>query len=101
MAPAPTGSAFVAVSAGVYRLQTPLTFASVASLRRDGVKLIQHAQSLTFELQAVPAVDSAGLALLIYWLAAAKSRSCALRYVGPSETLISLARLSDVEKLIA
>jgi ABC-type transporter Mla MlaB component len=101
MAAAPTGSGFVAVSAGVYRVQAPLTFASVASLRQDGVKLIQSTQNLTFELQAVPAVDSAGLALLVDWLAAAKSHSCALRYVGPSETLISLARLSDVEKLIA
>ena len=101
MVPAPTADAFVAVSPGVYRVQAPLTFASVAALREDGLKLVYDAQTLTFELQAVPAVDSAGLALLVDWLAAAKSRSCALRYVGPSKTLISLARLSDVEKLIA
>jgi hypothetical protein len=55
MAAAPTGSVFVAVSAGVYRVEAPLTFGSVASLRPDGVKLIQSEKNLTFELQAVPA----------------------------------------------
>jgi phospholipid transport system transporter-binding protein len=97
-----TGSAFDAVSPDVYRLQAPLTFASVGSLRDEGVRLIAAAQrGLTFDLQGVPDVDSAGLALLIDWLAAAKARSCALRYAQPSKTLLALARLSDVEKLIA
>jgi phospholipid transport system transporter-binding protein len=101
MARAGTGSAFVAVSPDVYQLQSALTFATVAALRHAGIGLIESAQKeLTFGLQAVPAVDSAGLALLIDWLAIAKARSRRLRYAQPPQALLSLARLSDVDKLI-
>ena len=94
--------AFVEVSPGAYRLEAPLTFASVTSLRPLGVALIHAAAGeLTFDLHAVPAVDSAGLALLIDWLAEAKANSRSLKYLQPSPTLVALAGLSDVEKLIA
>jgi phospholipid transport system transporter-binding protein len=95
-------SAFVAVSAGVYRLEAPLTFASVASLRDEGLRVLDAASNgLTLELQSVPAVDSAGLALLIDWLGEARARSRSLKYARPPDTLLSLARLSEVENLIA
>jgi phospholipid transport system transporter-binding protein len=78
-----------------------LTFASVASLRVDGLELIDSAsEGLTLDLAAVSSVDSAGLALLIDWLAEAQSRSRALKYTEAPPTLLSLARLSEVEKLI-
>jgi phospholipid transport system transporter-binding protein len=95
-------SAFVAVSSGLYRLEAPLTFASVAGLRDQGLKMIDSApEGLTLDLQAVPTVDSAGLALLIDWLGEARSRSRRLKYVQPPNALLSLARLSEVERLIA
>ena len=94
--------AFVAGAAGVYRLEAPLTFATVAALRARGLVLIASAGSgLTLDLAAVPAVDSAGLALLIDWLATARARSCQLHYAEPAETLLSLARLSEVEQLLS
>jgi len=94
-------NAFVEVSPGTYRLETRLTFASVASLRGEGLKVIDSATNgLTLELQSVAAVDSAGLALLIDWLAEARAKSRALKNQHPPETLLSLARLSEVEKLI-
>ena len=95
-------AAFVAISADVYRLEAPLTFATVAALRNPGLALIASAKSgLTVDLETVPAVDSAGLALLIDWLATARARSCQLRYAKPAETLLSLARLSEVERLLS
>jgi phospholipid transport system transporter-binding protein len=94
--------AFVAISPDVYRLEAPLTFATVAALRNPGLALIAAAQSaLTLDLEAVPAVDSAGLALLIDWLATARARSCRLHYAKPAQTLLSLARLSEVEPLLS
>ena len=102
MAEAQTGSAFVAVSPDVYRLQAALTFTTVAGLRKEGVRLIESAaKQLTLELSAVPQVDSPGLALLIDWLATARARSRTLHYAQPPATLLSLAQLSDVEKLFA
>jgi phospholipid transport system transporter-binding protein len=95
-------AAFVAGTADVYRLEAPLTFATVAALRNPGLALITSGRSaLTFDLEAVPAVDSAGLALLIDWLAMARARACPLRYARPAQTLLSLARLSEVEPLLS
>jgi len=94
--------AFTAVADGVYRLQAPLTFATVAALRAPGLALIAAAgSSLKLDLSAVPAVDSAGLALLVDWLATAHARSCRLHYDQPPATLLALARLSEVEPLIS
>ena len=97
----PTKNTFVSVSPGLYRVEAALTFATVASLRTPGLAIIaSSAEDLTWDLQAVPAVDSAGLALLIDWLAEARSKSRALRYSQLPPALLSLARLSDVEQLI-
>jgi phospholipid transport system transporter-binding protein len=94
-------NAFFAVSSGQYRLEAPLTFASVAGLREQGLRVLDSTPAgVTLDLQAVPSVDSAGLALLIDWLGEARARSRTLRYVQPPPTLLSLARLSEVEKLI-
>jgi phospholipid transport system transporter-binding protein len=92
---------FVAVPPDVFRLEAPLTLLTVAALRSRGLTLIGAAGStLTFDLGAVPEVDSAGLALLIDWLASATARCCQLRYVKPGKTLLALARLSEVEPLL-
>ncbi len=93
--------AFVAVAPGIHRLQVPLQFATVPSLRRQGMELISAApEELTLDLSAVPATDSAGLALLVDWLASARAHQKRLRYVQPPQELLALARLSDVERLL-
>jgi phospholipid transport system transporter-binding protein len=92
---------FVGVSPDVFRLEAPLTLLTVAALRSPGLTLIGAAGStLTFDLGAVPEVDSAGLALLIDWLAEARARQRTLRYLKVPEALSELAKLSDVEALI-
>lgn len=92
---------FIAATPGIYRLQAPLQFASVPRLRRAGLKLVLAAAGdLTVDLAGVPAVDSAGLALLIDWLAVARAAHKRLRYVRAPQALVALARLSDVESLL-
>ncbi len=102
-APAIDGqAAFVAVSSGVYRIDAPLTFATIPDLFRAGVERIAAATTeVEFDLQGVSTSDSAGLALLVDWLAEARARHCALRYRQAPDALLALARLSDVESLIA
>jgi phospholipid transport system transporter-binding protein len=93
--------AFVAIAPALYSLEAPLTLLTVTALRNPGLTLIGAASdTLTFDLAAVPEVDSAGLALLIDWLASARSRSLKLRYAKPGRTLLALARLSEVEPLL-
>jgi ABC-type transporter Mla MlaB component len=94
--------AFVAVAPAVYRLEAPLTLLTVTALRNPGLALIGAASdTLTFDLATVPEVDSAGLALLIDWLASARACSLKLRYAKPGRTLLALARLSEVEPLLS
>lgn len=101
-APAIDGqAAFVAASTGVYRLESALTFATVPALHGPGLERIAAAEGeLRFDLHGVGATDSAGLALLVDWLAAARARQCTLRYGQPPEALLALAKLSEVESLI-
>jgi phospholipid transport system transporter-binding protein len=88
-------------TAGVYRLEDALTFATAPILRQPGLDLIAAATGdVQFDLECVPLTDSAGLALLIDWLAEARSRQRTLRYLKVPEALSQLAKLSDVEELI-
>lgn len=84
-----------------YRLQTPLSFATVPEVRADGLSLIEAAGSeLCIDLSGVVAADSAGLALLIDWLASARHAGKRLRYVRPPPVLLALAKLSEVAPLL-
>ena len=86
---------------GGCRLQAPLLFSTVPALREQGVALISAAQEqLRMDLSAVTAADSAGLALLIDWLACARSAGTRLCYVRVPDALLALARLSDVAPLL-
>ncbi len=93
---------FVAAGADTWRLDGPLTFDSVPALRPSGLGLLAPGGgALTIDLRGVAAADSAGLALLIDWLAIARARGRTLRYVEVPEALRSLAALSEVEALIS
>ena len=85
-----------------YRLQAPLLFATVASLRDQGLALIEAAgPELRLDLSAVSAADSAGLALLVDWLACARRAGKRLFYVRAPAALLALARLSEAAPLLA
>jgi phospholipid transport system transporter-binding protein len=94
-------TAFLAGTAGTYRLEDALTFATVPILRQPGLDLIAAASGdVAFDLECVPLTDSAGLALLIDWLAEARARQRTLRYIKVPDALSELAKLSDVDSLI-
>ena len=88
---------------GGYRLEAELTFATVTGLRPLGLAALASAApdaDVNFDLAAVRHADSAGLALLVDWLAAARGRGQRLGFAGLSPELRALARLSDVEDLL-
>ena len=78
-----------------------LTAATVTRLRRDGRRLIGlAAQPLAVDLAAVTTADSAGLALLVDWLAWAQERQVTLTFTNLPPVLAALAGLSDVLPLL-
>ena len=58
------------------------------------------ATGLEIDCSGVSAADSAGLAVLIDWLAAARAARRTLRYSGLPAGLAALGRISEVQELL-
>ncbi|HXY96081.1 MAG TPA: STAS domain-containing protein [Steroidobacteraceae bacterium] len=80
----------------------PLTFASARHARQLGIDAIDAAAdgALLIDCQGVTASDSAGLAVLLDWLAAARAQQRSLRYAHLPPGLAALARISEVNELL-
>jgi phospholipid transport system transporter-binding protein len=93
LAPAPDGG---------LAAQGPLTFATARRARLLGLRSIAagDGQALEIDCGAVTASDSAGLALLLDWLAVAHRAGRKLRYRRLPQDLAALARISEVEELL-
>jgi len=87
---------------GRYRLEGAMTMATVTGLRSEGLRAFARgAGPIEVDLTDVQRADSGGLALLIDWLAWARRAHRELRYASLPPAVRSLARLSDVEALLA
>jgi phospholipid transport system transporter-binding protein len=83
------------------RVVGSLHFTTVSALLTAGVEAINAARASVIDLGGVVASDSAGLALLIEWLSIAKAAGRGLRFENIPTQLQQLARLSEVEELLA
>ncbi len=78
-----------------------LVFTTVSALLPAGSEAIHRGQAHVIDLSGVTAGDSSGLALLIEWLSVAKDARRTLRYDNVPSQLQQLARLSEIEELLA
>ncbi len=88
---------------GQVHARGPLTFATARAARLAGIALLAGAPPqppLVMDCTQVQPADSAGLAVLIDWLAAAKASGHALRFVGLPQELAALARISELQELL-
>lgn len=99
----PQGLAIVEQSAGVFELRGPLTFATAPAACEAGAQRFAASVATAFELdcRGVAEVDSAGLALLVEWLAWARASGRRMRISGVPQHLRELAAISDVDELLA
>lgn len=65
-----------------------------------GLALIPKGAACTIDLSRVTEADSAGLAVLVEWLATAKSRGTVIHYEGIPPQILAVARISDLESLL-
>lgn len=88
---------------GRYVAVGTLTFATARLARELGERLLKGAGGAALEVDCagVSASDSAGLAVLIDWLGAAKHAGVRLRYAQLPPGLTALASISEVEDLLA
>lgn len=92
----------VPAGSGRFTAEGPLTFASAREARELGLEALGGAdgQPLEIDCQGITSSDSAGLAVLLDWLAVAKSRgrSLAFRHLPPG--LAALGRISEVTEFL-
>lgn len=106
--PAPAaGSMRVAVEstgANQYAVSGPLTFATARVALASGIAAFSSASRdggpIEIDCAAVAASDSAGLAVLVEWLAWARRSGRELRYTHVPDAICAIARISEVESLL-
>ncbi len=94
-------ASFETLEGGRARVLGSLHFSTVSALLVDGMDAIDAGQAAVIDLAGVTASDSSGLALVIEWLSVAKAAGKELRYENIPTQLQQLARLSEVEELLA
>jgi phospholipid transport system transporter-binding protein len=94
----------VAAADGDYAAEGALTFATARRARELGGQLLagggNGAAALAIDCRGITVCDSAGLAVLLDWLGAAKRRGRTLCYTHLPADLTALARISEVEDLL-
>jgi len=89
-------------SDGRYALAGPITFATARRVYDEGVRSFGAAtgKALAIDCAGVSAADSAGLAVLIGWLAWSRRAGRTLRYSALPASVLAIARISEVEGLL-
>ena len=77
-----------------------LGFESAVEALPRGLDLIEQGKPCTINLSRVTEADSAGLAVLVEWLATAWARGAKIRYEGIPAQILAVARISDLESLL-
>lgn len=92
---------FTALGAGRYQVSGRLGFETVPEVWRKSRAVLADGAAAVIDLGAVTQVDSAALALVIEWLRWARTDRKQLGLVNMPEALRALARISEVEHLLA
>ena len=92
----------VDLGTGKVQVRGALTFATARRARAAGLRVIDISgdSPLEMDCSAVTESDSAGLAVLLDWLALAKRRGRAIRFVALPAPIQAVARLSNVESFL-
>lgn len=83
-----------------FSLTGEITFATVPRLSQFGSELLQGSGDRYLSLAGVERTDSAGLALLVDWIARARAAGISLHYEAMPAKLRSLAEISEVGELL-
>lgn len=88
---------------GRFRVRGTLTFETALAAHASGERSLATSSSkvVTLDCSGIGASDSAGLAVLLEWVAIARARGIELRCQSLPESLLRLARISDVEAFIS
>jgi phospholipid transport system transporter-binding protein len=91
-----------AAADGRSHVRGALTFATARRAREEGMQKFSScgARACEVDCSGITASDSAGLTVLLDWLAVAKRDGRSLRYLGLPENLLTVAKISGVDELL-
>jgi phospholipid transport system transporter-binding protein len=91
------------LGSGNVQVRGALTFATARRVRAAAIRLLadRGGPSLTVDCAAVTASDSAGLAVILDWLALAKHQSRSIRFLNLPAPIRAVAHISEVESLLS
>ncbi len=89
-------------SSGRVTVTGELTFATARDARQLGVLVLEgsSADRIVIDCSAVTRADSAGLAVLLDWLAWGRRRSRPVTLEKLPESLVAIARISEVDEFL-
>ena len=85
---------------GRFRVSGVLDATTVGELLKQSKDRFANTSEIEIDLAGVSDADSAGLALLIEWMRAAKESGRAIRFDHAPGQISALARISEVEDLL-
>lgn len=83
-----------------FRVSGDMTFATTRKLLADSKALFQKSKNLNLNLANVNHADSAGLALLLEWIAEAEQMGGEISIEGMPESLLAIAKLCQMEETL-
>jgi phospholipid transport system transporter-binding protein len=92
----------VVTSPGRFAARGALTFANARRARSEGLHALRtsSARDLEVDCSAIAHSDSAGLAVLLDWMAVMRREGRPLRFVSLPPGLLAVARISGVEEML-
>lgn len=89
-------------TAGQFRARGRMTFGTASVARETGMRVFaaSSARDVQVDCGGITASDSAGMTVLLDWLAFAKTSGRSLHYRNLPEQVKALARISDVLELL-
>jgi phospholipid transport system transporter-binding protein len=99
---APATFDIVVTSPGHFAARGALAFANAKRARSEGLHALRtsNAPELEVDCSGVTHSDSAGLAVLLDWMAIMKREGRPLRFAGLPPGLLAVARISGVEEML-
>jgi phospholipid transport system transporter-binding protein len=90
-----------ALGGGRYRVVGVIDAMTAGDLLEQSIARFETSGDLEVDLAGVPESDSAGLALLIEWIRRVRLRRQKIRFSNVPAQINALARISEVEDLLA
>jgi phospholipid transport system transporter-binding protein len=89
-------------ASGRIAVRGALTFETACRAHEAGLRAIEAATAPEIEVECaqVDEIDSAGLAVMLDWLAVAREQNRSVRFIHVPDTLLAVARISEIEALL-